>query len=84
MTAAMVATSIVFFPPAPLFLFIKGKDITIPKGTEVTAGNGSYSVCPRRYAPGYNEVWRYSEQCDFVCRIHRTCNGQRHDRVKYP
>jgi hypothetical protein len=33
----MVATSIVFFPAAPLFLFIKGKDITIPKGTEITA-----------------------------------------------
>jgi hypothetical protein len=37
MTGAMVATSIVFFPAAPLFLFIRGKDITIPKGTEVTA-----------------------------------------------
>ena len=37
MTAAMVATSIVFFPAAPLFLFMKGKDITIPKGTEITA-----------------------------------------------
>lgn len=37
MTGAMVATSIVFFPAAPLFLFMKGKDITIPKGTEITA-----------------------------------------------
>ena len=37
MTGAMVATSIVFFPAAPLFLFMQGKDITIPKGTEVTA-----------------------------------------------
>ena len=37
MTGAMVATSIVFFPAAPLFLFIKGKDITIPQGTEITA-----------------------------------------------
>jgi len=37
MTAAMVGTAIVFFPAAPLFLFIKGKDITIPKGTEITA-----------------------------------------------
>jgi hypothetical protein len=36
-TGAMVATSIIFFPAAPLFLFMKGKDITIPKGTEVTA-----------------------------------------------
>lgn len=37
MTGAMVATSVVFFPAAPLFLFMHGKDITIPKGTEVTA-----------------------------------------------
>jgi hypothetical protein len=37
MTSAMVATTIVFFPAAPLFLFIKGKDITIPQGTEITA-----------------------------------------------
>jgi hypothetical protein len=37
MTGAMVATSIVFFPAAPLFLFVHGKDIAIPKGTEVTA-----------------------------------------------
>jgi hypothetical protein len=37
MTGAMVATAIVFFPAAPLFLFIKGKDITIPQGTEITA-----------------------------------------------
>ena len=37
MTGAMVATAIVFFPAAPLFLFIHGKDISIPKGTEVTA-----------------------------------------------
>ncbi len=37
MTGAMVATAIVFFPAAPLFLFIHGKDITIPRGTEITA-----------------------------------------------
>ena len=37
MTGAMVATSLVFFPAAPLFLFVHGKDITIPKGTEITA-----------------------------------------------
>jgi hypothetical protein len=37
MTGAVVATSIVFFPAAPLFFFIKGKNITIPKGTEITA-----------------------------------------------
>jgi hypothetical protein len=37
MTGAMVATGIVFFPAAPLFLFMHGKDITIPKGTNITA-----------------------------------------------
>lgn len=37
MTAGMVGTAIVFFPAAPLLLFIHGKDITIPKGTEITA-----------------------------------------------
>ncbi|MGA8160620.1 MAG: PEGA domain-containing protein, partial [Acidobacteriaceae bacterium] len=37
MTGAMVATSIVFFPAAPLFLFMHGKDISIPQGTEITA-----------------------------------------------
>jgi hypothetical protein len=37
MTGAMVATGIVFFPAAPFFLFMHGKDITIPKGTEITA-----------------------------------------------
>lgn len=37
MTAGMVGTAIIFFPAAPLLLFIHGKDITIPKGTPVTA-----------------------------------------------
>ena len=37
MTGAMVATGIVFFPAAPLFLFMHGKDINIPQGTEITA-----------------------------------------------
>ena len=36
-TGAVVATAIVFFPAAPFFLFIQGKNITIPQGTEVTA-----------------------------------------------
>lgn len=36
MTGAMVGTAIVFWPAAPFFLFMKGKDITVPKGHEVT------------------------------------------------
>ena len=37
MTGAIVATTILFWPAAPLFLFVHGKDINIPKGTEITA-----------------------------------------------
>jgi hypothetical protein len=52
MTGAMVATSIVFFPAAPLFLFIHGKDITIPKGTEVTAYvNGDFVIDMAKFKP---------------------------------
>ena len=36
-TAKISETAIAYFRAAPLLLFIHGKDITIPKGTEVTA-----------------------------------------------
>src|SRR5258707_1839515 len=52
MTGAMIGTAIVFFPAAPLFLFMHGKDITIPKGTEVTAYiNGDIPLDPVRFQP---------------------------------
>lgn len=52
MTGAIVATSILFFPAAPLFLFMKGKDITIPKGTEITAYiNGDIPLDPQKFQP---------------------------------
>jgi hypothetical protein len=52
MTGAMVATAIVFFPAAPLFLFMHGKDITIPKGTEITAYiNGNVPLDLAKFAP---------------------------------
>jgi hypothetical protein len=52
MTAGMVGTAIVFFPAAPLLLFIHGKDITIPKGTEVTAFvSGDMKLDLARFAP---------------------------------
>lgn len=52
MTAGIVATGILFFPAAPFFLFIKGKDITIPKGTEITAYiNGDISLEANKFAP---------------------------------
>jgi len=37
MTAGLVVTGLLFWPAAPFFLFMKGKDITVPKGTEITA-----------------------------------------------
>ncbi|MBL8190286.1 MAG: PEGA domain-containing protein [Acidobacteria bacterium] len=53
MTGAIVATSIIFFPAAPLFLFVKGKDITIPKGTEITAyTNGDFELNPAKFMAG--------------------------------
>src|SRR5437879_13846529 len=52
MTGAMIGTAIVFFPAAPLFLFMHGKDITIPKGTEVTAYiNGDIPLDPTKFKP---------------------------------
>lgn len=37
MVGGMVATSLVLLPAAPLFLLMHGKDVTIPKGTNITA-----------------------------------------------
>jgi PEGA domain len=52
MTGAIVASGILFFPAAPFFLFMKGKDITIPKGTEITAYiNGDVSLDPKKFTP---------------------------------
>jgi len=53
MTGAMVATSIVFFPAAPLFLFMHGKSVDIPKGTEVTAFvQGDMHLVMANFGPG--------------------------------
>src|SRR2546422_1661597 len=60
MTGAIVGTTIVFFPAAPLFLFIHGNDITIPKGTEITAYiNGDIPLDPGKFtaqAPNEQEA----------------------------
>jgi len=38
------------FPAAPLFLLVHGKDITIPKGTEITAyTNGDIPLDPKKF-----------------------------------
>jgi hypothetical protein len=60
MTGGIVATSLVFFPAAPFFLFMHGKDISIPKGTEITAYiNGDLKLELAKFqssAPGATQV----------------------------
>jgi PEGA domain-containing protein len=52
MVGGMVATSLVFFPAAPFFLFMHGKDISIPKGTEITAYvNGELKLDIAKFQP---------------------------------
>jgi hypothetical protein len=52
MTGAIVATAIIVWPAAPLFLLMHGKDITIPKGTEITAYvNGEITLNRAKFAP---------------------------------
>ena len=51
MTGAIVATSIVFFPAAPFFLFMHGKDMVIPKGHEVTVYTNTDYILPGLQAP---------------------------------
>jgi PDZ domain/PEGA domain len=51
MTIGIVATSLVFWPAAPLLLFIHGKDITIPKGAEVIGYvNGDMKLNPANFS----------------------------------
>jgi hypothetical protein len=57
MTGGMVATGIVFFPAAPLFLLMHGKDVTIPAGTQLTVYvDGDFAFDPVKFgghaAPG--------------------------------
>jgi len=57
MTGGIVATSIIFFPAAPFFLFMHGKDISIPKGTEITAYvSGDMKLDPAKFQPMTNSA----------------------------
>ncbi len=57
MVGGMVATSIIFFPAAPFFLFMHGKDISIPKGTEITAYvNGDVKMDLAKFQPASQVV----------------------------
>ena len=50
----IVATGLLFWPVAPFFLFMHGKDITVPKGAEVTAYvNGDMKLIQAKFtSPG--------------------------------
>jgi len=51
MTGAMVATSLIVWPAAPFFLFVHGKDVTIPQGTELTVYvNGDFPIDAAKFA----------------------------------
>lgn len=73
MAGGMIATGIVFFPAAPLFLLMHGKDITIPKGTEITAYiNGDFPIDTSKFgAPG-------------TARAESTGGGQTTDSLPQP
>lgn len=52
MTGGIVATAFVLLPAAPFFLFMHGKDTTIPKGTEITAYiNGDIKIPREKMKP---------------------------------
>jgi hypothetical protein len=52
MTAGIVATGLILWPAAPFFLFMHGKEITIPKGTEVpTFVNGNFPLDMAKFQP---------------------------------
>ena len=52
MAGGMVATSLIVWPAAPVFLLMHGKDVTIPRGTEVTAYvSGDVKLDPAKFQP---------------------------------
>jgi hypothetical protein len=53
MTTGIVATGLLLWPAAPFFLFMHGKDITIPKGTELpTFVNGNFPLELAKFQQG--------------------------------
>jgi len=52
MTGGIVAASLIVWPAAPFFLFMHGKDVTIPKGTEITTYiNGNFPLDLAKFDP---------------------------------
>src|SRR5712671_2080824 len=52
MTAGIVITGLILWPAAPFFLFMHGKDVTVPKGAEITAYvNGDLKLDIAKFRP---------------------------------
>ena len=52
MVGAMVGTSLIIWPAAPFFLLMHGKDISVPKGTKITAYiQGNATLDPAKFTP---------------------------------
>jgi PEGA domain len=83
MAGAMVATSLIIWPAAPFFLFMKGKDITIPQGTEITAfvegdmrlDMTKFGVAPPPPAPGSSNPLLASNSSQITLSIDSTPPG---------
>lgn len=83
MAGAMVATSLIIWPAAPFFLFMKGKDITIPQGTEITAfvegdmrlDMTKFGVAPPPPAPGSSNPLLASNSSQITISIDSTPPG---------
>lgn len=60
MKAELEQTTLAFSPAAPLALLMRGEDITIPKGTEITAYvNGDTALDLRRFE---SQAWEQQEE----------------------
>ena len=65
MTGAIVATSLVLLPAAPLFLLVHGRDVSIPKGTPITAFIQGDQTLRAKFRPLGQQIprsirrWRY-------------------------
>ena len=80
MVGGMVATSLVFFPAAPFFLFMHGKDISIPKGTEITAyvnGDMKLDIAKFQPAPADRKPPRANLPLPPRTRLLRSCKWNR-------
>jgi hypothetical protein len=65
MAGGMVATAIFVPVAAPFFLLMHGKDVTIPKGTEITAYvNGDNNFAAAKLEPIHDSATRVSSEAD--------------------